>query len=93
MLAAKISPGFQIRIPKAICDNLQINPGDYLEFEIKDGQIVARPKRLVNLDQAWFWTKEWQKKERQADEDIQKERLSGPFNTVEKLKEHLGHND
>ena len=29
-----------------------------------------RPKKLIDADQAWFWTEEWQKGEREASEDI-----------------------
>jgi len=35
----------------------------------------------VPREQAWFWTKEWQEKERQADEDI----ASGNFRDFENL--------
>jgi hypothetical protein len=29
-----------------------------------------RPKKLVDADQAWFWTDSWQAGEREASEDI-----------------------
>jgi hypothetical protein len=32
--------------------------------------------------QGWYWTKEWQKMESQADEDIEKNRLSGKFDSA-----------
>ena len=41
------------------------------------------------LDQAWFWTKEWQEREREADEDIAKGKLSGPFETAADLIRYL----
>lgn len=44
-----------------------------------------KPKR-VPKDQAWFWTRRWQKAEQQATEDILKGRLYGPFSTVEEFK-------
>jgi hypothetical protein len=39
--------------------------------------------------QSWFWTREWQRGEREAEADIQARRLSGPFKTLNELMEHL----
>lgn len=49
---------------------------------------VTIPK-VIPKDQAWFWTPEWQQKEREADEEIAQGRLSGPFTTAEALIKHL----
>jgi bifunctional DNA-binding transcriptional regulator/antitoxin component of YhaV-PrlF toxin-antitoxin module len=68
---------------------LGLKEGDYVEFEERDGEIVMVPKRLIDADQAWFWTPEWQAGERAADEDIKAGRVSGPFKTIEELKKHL----
>ena len=40
-------------------------------------------------DQAWFWSKEWQRGEAQADRDIRAGRVSGPFRSVAELITHL----
>lgn len=37
---------------------------------VEDGAIVMRPKMLIDADQAWFWTDEWQRGEREASADI-----------------------
>jgi hypothetical protein len=42
------------------------------------------PKKLVDKSQAYFWTKEWQGGEREADEDIKAGRVKA-FNSVEEL--------
>jgi hypothetical protein len=47
------------------------------------------PKKLVDADQAWFWTREWQEGEREAEADIKAKRISGPFRSAAKLKKHL----
>ena len=39
----------------------------------------------VNLDEAWFWTPEWQRKEAEADEAIRRGKVVGPFSDVRKL--------
>lgn len=43
----------------------------------------------IHLDESWFWTPEWQKKEAQADEDIRKGKISGPFSSHEALMRDL----
>jgi hypothetical protein len=54
----------------------------------KDGpkiQALARAIQQASRDskkQGWYWTKEWQKMESQADEDIEKDRLSGKFDSA-----------
>jgi antitoxin MazE len=45
-------------------------PGAQVEIVIRDGEIVLVPHIAVPVEEAWFWSKEWQAKEREADEDI-----------------------
>ena len=35
-----------------------------------DGVIELRPKLLIDQDQGWFWTDEWQAKEREVDVEV-----------------------
>lgn len=72
---AKISPAGQIRIPKVIREQLHLEAGDFLDFEVIEGQLVAKPKRLVDINQSWFWSDEWQKGELEANEDIKNGRF------------------
>ena len=90
MTTTKITRNFQVSIPKAVRVRLRLAEGDLLEVEERDGEIVMIPKRLIDASQAWFWTREWQEGEREADEDIRAGRLSGPFKTVEEMKKHFG---
>jgi len=48
---------------------------------------LKKPKK-INKDQAWFWTKEWQKGEREVDEEIRKGHILKAKN-VEELKKLL----
>jgi AbrB family looped-hinge helix DNA binding protein len=89
MVLSKITRNYQVSIPKNVRDSLGLQEGDYVEVEERDGEIVMVPKRLIDADQAWFWTKEWQAGERAADEDIKSGRVSGPFKTMDELKRHL----
>ena len=85
----KVGPKHQITLPAKIFKELQLEPGDFLSAEIDGNQIILKPKKLISKDQAWFWTKEWQKKEKEADEDIKTGRLSGPFTSARELTKHL----
>ena len=60
----------QITLPDAIRKAARIEEGDYLEVSVRQGEIVLRPKKLVDADQAWFWTDAWQSGEREANDDI-----------------------
>lgn len=79
----------QITIPKKIRELFNLEEGDALVIEVSEEGILMKPRKLLDPTQAWFWTKEWQEKERQADEKIRAGRLSGPFKGVTELRKHL----
>jgi AbrB family looped-hinge helix DNA binding protein len=79
----KISPQGQIRIPKNIMSTLGIEKGDYVEVDLEGGQIVLKPRKLIDPSQGWYWTKEWQKMEADVDDEIKKHQLSPKFQTAE----------
>ena len=54
---------------------MHLEEGDYLEVAVEDGAIVMRPKKLIDADQAWFWTEPWQRGEREASDDIARGRV------------------
>lgn len=83
MAIVKVSPGGQVRIPKEIMQRLNVSIGDYLDFEFIDDTVVVKPKKLIDADQEWFWTKEWQEAEKEAEEDIKKGRVSKVFSSSE----------
>ena len=75
----KISPQGQIRIPKKIMESLGIEKGDYLAVDIENGQILLKPRKLIDPSQGWHWTKSWQKKEAESDKEIEQKELSPEF--------------
>ena len=79
----KISSQGQIRIPKKIMQILRIEKGDYVEVAVEEGQIILKPRKLIDPSQAWYWTKEWQKMEAEVDEEIEKHELSPKFQAAE----------
>ncbi len=79
MPAVKIGPKHQIMIPREVFDSLNLKVGDFLDTKIQDNTIVLVPKKLVSKDQEWFWTKEWQEKEKEAEKATEEGEIEGPF--------------
>ena len=78
----------QITLPVGIRRKAHIEEGDILEAEVRGDEIILKPKKLIDKSQAWYWTKDWQVAEREADEDIAAGRVK-EFDTVEELIEEL----
>ena len=53
----------QVTLPQSARRALNIQEGDFLDVSVKDGELVLRVKKLVDKEQAWFWTKRWQEGE------------------------------
>jgi hypothetical protein len=66
-----------------------LQEGDILVIERCVDGILMKPRKLLDPTQAWFWTEEWQEKERRAEEDIKEGRISGPFKGAEELRKHI----
>ncbi len=60
----------QVTLPQSVRQALNIEEGDFLDVRVNNGEIVLRVKKLVDKEQAWFWTRRWQEGEREAEEDI-----------------------
>ncbi len=80
----KVARRGQITLPLSLRKAAQIQEGDYLRFVVEDGTIRVVVQKLVDRDQAYFWTREWQEGEREADEDIRTGRLK-TFDSVDDL--------
>jgi len=89
MPLVKIKEHYQITLPNSLRKNLNIAIGDYMELENKEGEIVLRPVKLVRPEQEYFYTKDWQKGEAEADKDIAEGRVAGPFSSVNDLLNEL----
>jgi len=89
MQLAKVSQKRQITIPKEAFEKLRLEVGDFLEVNVTEEGLLFIPKKLISKDQAWFWTKEWQENEKEADEAIEKGDLSGPFENADEVIRHL----
>jgi AbrB family looped-hinge helix DNA binding protein len=75
--AVKIGVSRQVVIPKRIHDELGLEPGDYLEVELKDHRVILTPKALV------------EKRLAEGLNDIRAGRVQGPFSSAAELVHSL----
>jgi AbrB family looped-hinge helix DNA binding protein len=78
----KVKQNFQITLPNTLRKYLNIAVGDYMEVDKQDGELVLKPVKVVHQEQAYFYTKEWQKGEAEADKDIANGDVLGPFDNI-----------
>lgn len=65
-----------LRIPEEVLGQAHLKEGAPVSLHISgEGEIVIQTEER-DPDQAWFWTEEWQQKEREADEDIAAGRMT-----------------
>lgn len=83
-MVIQIRHNFQITVPTVIRKRLGLHIGDILETNIKEGKIIITPKKIIDADQTWFWTKEWQESEKEAEADLKTGKVK-KFKNVEDL--------
>jgi AbrB family looped-hinge helix DNA binding protein len=88
MPTTKVTRHGQITLPASVREQLGIEEGDIVEINVEEERAVLMPKRLVDKSQAYFWTKRWQKGEKEAAEDIKAGRVK-TFNSVDELIKDL----
>ncbi len=76
----------QLTLPQSVRQELGIEEGDFLDVQVRSGEIVLRVKKLVDKEQAWFWTSRWQQGEKEAEEDIRAGRVHRFPNADEGVK-------
>lgn len=80
----------QVTLPKPFMDKYNLKEGDVVELvESEDGIIKLVPMVQVPVEQKWFWTEEWQKGEREADEDIRLGRFEKTISNKSDLDEYF----
>lgn len=87
-MVIKLRGRSQITLPAEIVKKLNIKTGDNLEVTLNGDRIVVTPVLVIERSQAWFWSKEWQDKEREVEEDIKAGKL-GHAKDVDDLIEQL----
>ena len=88
MSTTKVTRNFQVTIPAEVRKALSIKIGALVDFVVEKGMVIMRPKKLVDEDQAWFWSKEWQAQEKEAGRSLKKGQGIS-FANVNEMKKHF----
>jgi antitoxin MazE len=90
LMLKRLGKNYQIALPKEVVKNLDLHVNDYLDIKVEENKIIIEPQIIIPKDQAYFYTKEWQKEEAEAQEDIRKghvtktEDIDGLFTELER---------
>ena len=74
----------QITLPAKLRRKLGLAEGDFVEIEETPEGILLKPRKLIDADQKYFWSEQWQKGELAADRDIEGKRYEA-FDDVTEL--------
>ena len=83
MELVKVKRNYQITIPQNLRRLIRLSVGDYGEVNIQDDTLVIRPVKVIHPDQEYFFAKEWQEKEAEAERDIADGKVVGPFKNLD----------
>lgn len=89
-MVTKLRERSQITLPVEIVKKLDLKTGDNLEITLEDDKIVIKPVLIIDRSQSWFWSKEWQAREKEVEDDIKAGRIHKSYgykDLIEKLKE------
>ncbi len=86
--AVRLGPKHQVTIPRRISKALKLKKGDHILMRLVGGRVEMVPVSLIPKDQLWFWTREWQEKEREADRALARGDVK-EFDSVDDLLEDL----
>jgi bifunctional DNA-binding transcriptional regulator/antitoxin component of YhaV-PrlF toxin-antitoxin module len=84
MPTVTVSARRELRLPDEVTRQLRIRKGAKLEVLVSGGVIHLIPPGRIRKDQRYFYTPEWQAKEREADADIAAGRVKS-YSDVEAL--------
>lgn len=85
-MITKLRERSQITLPAEIIKKLKLKAGDNLDIVVEDDKIIIKPVLIIDRSQAWFWSKEWQEKEKEVGEDIKDGRVYHANNVDELMK-------
>ena len=85
-MVLQVRRNFQITLPSAIRKRLGLKVGDILKTTLEKGRIVISPAKTIDAEQSWFWTREWQEAEKEAEEDMKSGRVEKFKNVQELIK-------
>jgi len=88
-MVTKLRERSQVTLPEEIVKKLDLKAGDNLEITLEEDKIVIKPVVVIDRSQLWFWSKDWQAKEKEVEADIKSGRIhkaKGFKDLIEKLE-------
>lgn len=79
MPKVKLGTRGEVRLPAEITRKLRLRKGANLEVVVSGDFVLLVPPGRIPKNQRYFYTEEWQAKEREADADIARGDVLGPF--------------
>ncbi|MGA3324577.1 MAG: AbrB/MazE/SpoVT family DNA-binding domain-containing protein [Terriglobia bacterium] len=83
--AVRMGAKNQITIPHRITKALRLKKGDHMLVRMVGKTVELVPATIIPKDQRWFWTPEWQEKEKEVDEALAR----GDFKESDSVEELL----
>ena len=68
--SVRVGAKHQVTIPRRISKALKLKTGDHMLVRLVDNTLELVPAQVVPKDQRWFWTPEWQAREREVDKAL-----------------------
>lgn len=84
--AVRVGAKDQVTIPRRISRALHLKKGDHMLVRLTGGRLEMVPVSMIPKDQLWFWTPEWQAKEREVDEALARGEFKEASSVDELLK-------
>lgn len=84
---AKVQRNYQITIPAEVRKKIAFHVGDLIDFEVREDGLLVKPMEAIDRNQTWFWSKKWQEKEKEVEEDFKKGKVLESKNVKTFLKD------
>lgn len=88
--SVRVGAKHQVTIPRRISRALRLKKGDHLLVRLEGQRLEMVPASLIPKDQLWYWTPEWQAKEREVDEALARGEIKEANSVDELLKQLKG---
>ena len=86
----KVQKNKNITLPTWLIRRFHVGVGDFVRLEETKSGVLLKPAKLIDPSQAYFWTKEWQAGERDAEQDIRKGRVKALKSVKELMRDLQG---
>jgi AbrB family looped-hinge helix DNA binding protein len=61
----------QVTIPADVRRAFHLEEGDPVQVEVVEDGILLRPQKVIDVTQAWFWSRAWQERLRRSVEQLE----------------------